>query len=394
MKKNILFLIGNMTSGGAEKVIYNLCNSLKNKYNITLVVRTLDNADYIPDVNIIEIEELRISRVMFKGISKLKRIKKELNIDISISFIMKYCVFNYLSKAGDKIYFSTRNYMGINKHFLPKSIIFKIFIKLYKKYIKRVDKVINVSKSVEEDQIKRYKLDKNNSVVIENYLDIENINKLKKEKLSREEMNIFKNDVILSVGRYNEQKGQWHLIRVFNEIVKYDNNIKLVLIGRGPLKEYYKKLVNDYNLNDKVFIFDFKENIYKYMYNSKLFVLNSFYEGMPNVLLESLACSLPIIASDSYGGTKEILSIRKDNDNFVNNISFEEYGVLVPICDYKKYKANYKLTKEEIILKDAILELLNNKKLYDNYKKKSINRVSDFSKEKILKKWERVLDEN
>jgi len=68
MKKNILFLIGNMTSGGAEKVIYNLCNNLKDKYNITLVVRTLENADYIPDVNIIEIPEIRISRVMFQGI--------------------------------------------------------------------------------------------------------------------------------------------------------------------------------------------------------------------------------------------------------------------------------------------------------------------------------------
>ena len=67
-----MFLIGKMQTGGAEHVVYNLCNSLKDEYNITLVTRTMEGADYIPDVNTVEIPELGSKKKLFLGLKKLK----------------------------------------------------------------------------------------------------------------------------------------------------------------------------------------------------------------------------------------------------------------------------------------------------------------------------------
>lgn len=386
MKKNIMFLIGQMKSGGAERVIYNLCNNFKDKYNITLVVRTINNADYIPDVNIIEMPRLNNSVFRIDEILRLRKLKKELKIDTCVSFLLKYNVFNYLSKYKEKVIISVRNCMksvDYNKY--------KTFLFLYKRIVKKVDLVVNVSESVMIDQFKNFGSKKENNIVIPNFCELDLINELKKEALPKEHAKFFKGNVIISPGRYSDQKGQWHLIRAFQKVLEYDKNAKLVLMGRGDNKAYYETLINELGLQKNVILLDFIENVFQYMYNSKIFVLNSFYEGMPNVLLEAMACELPIIATDAPGGTKEILAPNLNLTTYVKKTSLENYGILIPLCDRVKYSGKEPLTKEEKSLADVIILLLKDKKLYKNYKEASIKRVKDFSKEKILKMWDNIL---
>ena len=83
MKKNILFIIGDLRTGGAERVVNNLCENLKDKYNITLVLRDATKRDYNPQVNIVEISELVYCKKGLIGIYKLRKLKKELKIERS-----------------------------------------------------------------------------------------------------------------------------------------------------------------------------------------------------------------------------------------------------------------------------------------------------------------------
>ncbi len=386
MKKNILFLIGAMRTGGAEKVIYNLCNNLKDKHNVTLVVRTMKDADYIPDVNIIEIPELTSKKKNFIGLWKLRKVKKELKIDYTISFILKYNIYNYVTKYKDKVIISVRNFISANDEmYSPK------LIKKYKKIIKKVDLIVNVSESVMLDQIENFHSKPKKNIVIPNFCEIEDINEKKQEALPSEDRKYFKGDVIISSGRYNYQKGQWHLIRAFSKVVEQKKNAKLILTGRGPYKDYYLKLVKDLHLEKNIIILDFVDNIYRYMHNAKIYILNSFYEGMPNVLLEAMACDLPIIATDAPGGSKEILAPKKKLDKFVKKVTLGDYGILIPTCDRVKYEAGDALTKEEKEIAKSILLLLNDKKLYKHYQLASQKRVQDFTKDKILNKWESIL---
>lgn len=385
MKKNIMFLIGRLKSGGAERVVYNLCNELKNEYNVYLVVIDMIDADYRPDVNIIEINELKSRKKQLLGIKKLKRLKKELKIDVCISFLMKYNIYNYLSKSKEKVIVSVRNFESLNNNY-PNSVNF-----LYRKIIKKVDLVVNVSSSVMNDSIKNYHAKLENNIVIPNFCENAIIDKEKRKPLPKKHQELFKNDVIICCGRYHFQKGQWHLIRAFKEVIKDNKKAKLVLFGRGENKEYYEKLVKDLDLTESVFIMDFTDKIYRYMYNSKLFILNSFYEGMPNVVIEAMACDLPVIATDAPGGSKEILAPNKDIQKYVQKMSLEEYGILIPTCDGTKYEANEPLTYEEKQIVKSINLLLNDKELYQKYKKASKKRVKDFYKEKIINRWKNIL---
>jgi len=380
-----MFIIGKMTNGGAERVINNLCNILKDEYNITLVVKSIEGADYVPDVNICEISELNSRRKKWIGVFKLRKLKKQLKIDTSISFLTKYNVYNYFYKYKDKIIFSVRNYMTENDTYSDDNL------KLYKKIIKKADLVVNVSNSVMHDQFVNFEVNKKNNIVIPNFCEIDNINRLKIEKLDDDHKDIFKGNVIICPGRYTFQKGQWHIIRAFQKVVEFDKTAKLLLTSRGPLKEYYQTLVNELNLQNNVYILDFVDNIYRYMYNSKIYILNSFYEGMPNALLEAMACDLPVIATDSFGGTKEIIAPHRDITSYVDDITLEKYGILIPVCDRNMYSALEPLTNEENKIADAIIMLLKDKKLYKKYKDASSKRIKDFSKEKIIKMWKDIL---
>lgn len=386
MKKNILFLIGKMSTGGAERTLYNLCNELKNEYNITLVVRTIKDADYIPDVNIVEIKELGSKKHLIVGLRKLKKLKKKLNISTSVSFLLKYNIYNYLSRNDEKVVISVRNYLSQVKKLYSK---FNVF--LFRKIVRKVDLVVCVSRSVLYDQLNKFHAKDSKCIVIPNFCDTSKIDKFKLEELPLEHKDLFNGKVIISSGRYNYQKGQWHLIRAFKKVAEYDKEARLILTGRGPLKEYYQKLVSDLDLKDNVFILDYVDNVYRYMYNANIYILNSFYEGMPNVVLEAMACNLPVIATDSPGGSKEIIAPNSNINTFVDKISYCDYGILIPTCDTNMYDAYFDLTKEEENIKDAIIALLKDKKLYNKYKKKSEKRIKDYSKNAIIEMWKEIL---
>ena len=114
----------------------------------------------------------------------------------------------------------------------------------------------------------------------------------------------------------------------------------------------------------------------------KWFVLSSFFEGMPNVILEAMYTGLPIISCDCISGVREIIAPKTDIRN--KNMTKEEYGILVPIMKEEK-AVDY--------LANAIIEMLQNKKLNDYYRKQSRKRIKDFSKDKKMKEWLNIVKE-
>ena len=68
----------------------------------------------------------------------------------------------------------------------------------------------------------------------------------------------------------------------------------------------YLQLAKQMNISDKVHFLGFQKNPYSYLKNAKFFVLSSLNEGMPNVILEALACGIPVIATPESGGIAEV----------------------------------------------------------------------------------------
>lgn len=373
MKKNILFLIESLRDGGSERSISNVATEIAKKHNIILVVANNKEKDYDFNGTIIEIKEFLsknpIKRII--GIKKLKRIKKENKIDISISYLTAYNLYNVLSKYKEKTYISIRNHLSTKK----EGTIAKIGT-IYSN--KKANKIICCSKSIETDQINNFNAKKAKTTVIENYTNIINKSHTKKD------------NVIITIGRLTNHKGQKHIIKAMSIVIKKIPDAKLIILGRGKEKEYLETLVKRLNLENNIELIGYTNDIDKYLTKSKIFVLASDYEGCSNALLESLAYSLPIIATNSPGGNSEILTdeeCKKDNNKAIHS----KYGILIPTFTNKHNTKE--ITKIEKILAKEIINLLTNKKDYNYYKTKSKERAKYYNKNKIIKKWLTIIEE-
>ena len=144
----------------------------------------------------------------------------------------------------------------------------------------------------------------------------------------------------MTAGRLVDQKGQWHLIRAFSRVINKMPDAKLLILGQGGNKDYLESLIKDYKLEDSIKLLGYKSNPYIYMVRSDIFAFSSVYEGLGNILVECMACGLPVVSADYKYGAKELLAPDMDLKTEIHEVTYGEYGILVPEMDDKKYEAN------------------------------------------------------
>lgn len=144
---------------------------------------------------------------------------------------------------------------------------------------------------------------------------------------------------IVSAGRLAPEKGFSDLIEAMALVLK-KKDARLLLLGDGPLKEDLESLIDDLGITDKVSLLGYKSNPLQYYYNSDIFVLSSYVEGLPNVLVEAMACGCTPVATDCPTGPREVLQDGK-------------YGFLVPV-------------KNPQLLAEAILSAIENRSKPEN----------------------------
>lgn len=162
--------------------------------------------------------------------------------------------------------------------------------------------------------------------------------------------------LILLVGRYVYYKGFEYLIGAAKEI-----EAKFLIIGSGPLKKKYEKLIKKYNLGNKVFLISPIENLSIFYHACDVFVLPSIAksEAFGLVLLEAMACGKPVISTELGTGT-----------SFVNQDGVT--GFVVP-------------SKNSQALAQAIKKIIENTKILEEFGKNAQERVRVyFSLEKML----------
>src|SRR5262249_8325308 len=111
---------------------------------------------------------------------------------------------------------------------------------------------------------------------------------------------------ILAAGRLVDQKGFDVLIRAFALVVPECSDLRLVIAGDGPQARALRDLAAELRLDDRVIFSGTVSGLQGLMREADAFVLSSRYEGFPNVLLEALACRVPVVATDCPGGPREI----------------------------------------------------------------------------------------
>ena len=102
------------------------------------------------------------------------------------------------------------------------------------------------------------------------------------------------------MGRFTKQKNFFLVIKAINQLSEKFSQIKLTIIGSGPKKDEFKKL-----RSKNIRILPWQSSLKKFL-KSDLFILPSYYEGLPNVLIEAVNFGIPSISSDC-SGAKDIL---------------------------------------------------------------------------------------
>jgi glycosyltransferase involved in cell wall biosynthesis len=139
--------------------------------------------------------------------------------------------------------------------------------------------------------------------------------------------------VILGVGRLTVQKDFPTLIRAFAR-VRQKRNARLLILGEGELRSELNALVAELGLQADVALPGFVENPFVFMRHASLFVLSSAWEGFGNVLVEAMACGMPVVSTDCPSGPAEILQNGK-------------WGRLVPVGDVQALSEALLATLEE-----------------------------------------------
>ena len=121
---------------------------------------------------------------------------------------------------------------------------------------------------------------------------------------TRKKLNIEDKFVIGHIGRFSLQKNHDFLIDIFNEIQKKKNNSVLMLIGTGDLQETIKEKIDKLGLSNKVLMLNLRKDIQELLNAMDVFVLPSFFEGLPVVGVEAQATGLQVFTST--GVTKEL----------------------------------------------------------------------------------------
>jgi len=354
MKNNITFVIGKLSTGGAERVVSILANLFSRKgYKVYIYMLFGTEVIYEiePNVTIEAIShrsKFRIVRMIYKITTLRKKIKKNHSLKV-ISFLYDCNIYTIIStimlKKVDVIVSERNNpYTEPNNYWLKKIRNFSYLFS---------DKVV-----FQTEEAKNYF---RQSIVRKGTIIMNPLNPNIGDPIFSDRSN-----VIIGIGRLEDQKDFQTLIKAFNIVQLKHKDYTLNIYGDGPLIKELMGLCVQLGIDDKVVFKGFSKDIYSEIKKSKIFVLTSKFEGISNALIECMSLAIPSISTDCpiYGSRMLI-------DNGYN-------GFLCPVGDFQE-------------ISNKICHIIENPDLYDFISTNSYKIREKLKPEYIFEQWEKVI---
>ena len=318
--RKIALFIPTLSGGGAERIMINLAVGLVDKgiaVDILVGAQGSLQNEVPKEARLIDFKVSRTLACLPSLVRYLKRERPTAMLSaMAHANIVAICA-KYLAFVKTCIYVSVHNTISYNidKRSL-KGWFQLLLIKLFYPFS---NAIIVVSEEAKEDFIVNTGISNKKVQVIYNPVVTPDIFEKAKQPVNHPWLRESELPVILGVGRLTKQKDFITLIRAFSIVLK-QFPIRMIILGEGEDRQLLEKLVLELNLSKYVDLHGFVDNPYAYISRASVFVLSSAWEGLPTVLIESLALGVPVVATECPSGPKEILNNGK-------------YGILVPVGD-------------------------------------------------------------
>lgn len=304
MKPKVLFVLPNLEPGGAERLVTMLLQHLPRErleLHIALVARYGLLLDRIPDD--VQIHHLRAGRVR-RVAYPLLRLAWKLRPDVVLSTL------GYMNLAliplwpflprGTRLYVREANTLSAEVQTFPRA---GLWTAAYRALYPRADGIVCPAQAMAKDLIENFGIPPRSIRYIPNPVDVELI----EQAASGDSPFRGPGPHVLGAGRLAPQKGFDLMIEAFALLAKKIETAQLWVMGEGPEREALEERADEMGVAPRVHLLGHVPNPYLWMRNADVFVLSSQFEGLPNVVLEAIACGTRVAAFDSPGGTREIL---------------------------------------------------------------------------------------
>lgn len=350
MKRKIMFVIGSLGRGGAERVISILSGEYaKQGWNVMVCMLLTNTVGYHIDdsIEIIDMSgttESRIKRVPYWVKSIRSFVKKE-NPDVIVSFAARINVITMISCIGlnKKIIVSERN----DPQYDGRGIITKILTKILYPFANTVVFQTQRVMSYFDRRIQNKAQIIPNPINVPVYSDNTKLNK------------------IVTVGSLKPQKNQMLLLKSFKIVLEKYPEMTLTIYGEGACRDKLEEYIQIQDMQKNVFLPGEMDMVHEEIKDALMFVLPSDYEGLSNALLEAMMMGLPCISTNCAGSDEYILN--------------GENGLLVQVGDREK-------------LAEAIIKFIENDDLREKCARNARKIRDRVGLEKTLFRWHEVID--
>lgn len=329
--KNILYFSRTMKLGGTEKVVLQLCDTMK--YSVDkIVVCSMGGA------NVERLEKMGIKHYEIPDI-EIKKISTIFKTCKTVSKIIKYENINIVHTHHRMAAFYTR-VLSFFKKFTFINTAHNTFED--KRFLTRFSlkkaKLIAVGERVKKNLTDFYGMDESCVRVMYNSVEEfnDNIKVIHDFQKYREQGYV----LVGNIGRLSPQKGMSYFVEAANKVLIRGKKVKFFIVGDGSEREMLSEQIKNLNREDDIILLGQRQDIQNVMKQIDFVVLSSLWEGLPLIPLEAFSVGKPVVATN-VDGTPEIV---EDNIN----------GLLVE-------------AKNSEQLSEAMLKLIDNEELIAKY---------------------------
>ena len=369
-KLKILYLIGQLQVGGAEKQLVMLVKHLDSSRFEPIVCSLSENAPLAAELRDANVEVIILAQKMRPDLTRFYRIFK-IVIQIKPDLIHSYM---FVANTWARLVGLVTNVpviVSVRSSETSKPLWMRVIDRLLAPFSRLM---IANSFAGADLAIRRREIAPSRVIVIYNGFDQEEFSNVLKTDI-RSEFDIGHDRFLIGViGRFEQPKGHEVFFRSFSQVTKKNPRLHVICVGDGPLKSQLLNLVEKLDINMQVIFTGVRKDIFNFLSSIDMLVIPSYREGLPNVLVESLWSGCPIIAS-GVGDIPELI---------IN----EENGLLVEPGDVNDLSNSI----ERMVLDGALRRkfIFQGRKMVD--KKISLGGMVQATQEVYLKITKGVLD--